>query len=80
MLTGMSNGLNGNTSSAGTASSSSAPFTWQNDLCGKRLNANLVEWCDTPVVRSPGFATTDGCWKFDETDGTFAFRRALCCK
>ena len=31
--------------------------------------ANLVDWCDTPVVRFPGFTTTRGCWKFDETDG-----------
>ena len=48
---------------------SSASIDVQNDLCGKRLVANLVEWCDTPFVRTPGFATTDGCWMFDETDG-----------
>ena len=41
----------------------------QNDLCRGRLVWNFVEWCDTPVVRNPGFATTDGCWiLLDETD------------
>ena len=41
----------------------------QNDLCGKRTVGNFVEWCDTPIQRKPGFATTDGCWVFAEPDG-----------
>ena len=41
----------------------------QNDLCGKRLVGNLLERCDTPLIRKPGFTTTDGCWLFDETEG-----------
>ena len=38
----------------------------QNDLCGQRLVGNFREWCDTPLIRKPGFSTTDGCWLFDE--------------
>ena len=41
----------------------------QNDLCGKRVVGNFVEWRDTPIQRKPGFATTDGCWVFGELDG-----------
>ena len=41
----------------------------QNDLCGKRIVGNFVEWCDTPIQVEPGFATTDGCWVFAEPDG-----------
>ena len=37
----------------------------QNDLCGKRLVGNFLEWCDTPLIRKP---TTDGCWLFDEIE------------
>ena len=33
----------------------------QNDLCGKRLIGNFLKWCDFPLVRKPGFSTTDGC-------------------
>ena len=41
----------------------------QNDLCGKRIVGNFVEWCDTPSTRKPGFPTTDGCWIFAKLDG-----------
>ena len=41
----------------------------QNDLCGKRLVRNFLEWCDTSLNRKPGFSTTDGCWLFDEIEG-----------
>ena len=41
----------------------------QNDLCGKRLVGNFLEWRDTPMIRKPGFSTTDGCWLFDEIEG-----------
>ena len=41
----------------------------QNDLCGKRIVGNFVEWCDTPITRKPCFSTTDGCWVFGEPDG-----------
>ena len=41
----------------------------QNDLCGKRLVGNLLERCDTPLIRKTGFSTTDGCWLFDEIEG-----------
>ena len=41
----------------------------QNDLCGKRLVGNFLKWCDTPLVRKPGFSTSDGCWLFDEIEG-----------
>ena len=41
----------------------------QNDLCGKRLVGNFLEWGDTPLIRKPGFSTTDGCWLFDEIGG-----------
>ena len=33
----------------------------QNDLCGKRLVGNLLKRCDTPLIRKPGFSTTDVC-------------------
>ena len=42
----------------------------QNDLCGKRLDGYFLEWCDTPLIRRLGFSTTDGCWFFDEIEGT----------
>ena len=42
----------------------------QNDLCGKRIVGNFVEWCDTPIARKPGFSTTDGCWVFADPDGS----------
>ena len=42
----------------------------QNNLCGKRLVGNLLERCDTPLIRKPGFSTTDGCWLFEEIGGT----------
>ena len=29
----------------------------------------LPKWCDTPLIRKPGFSTTDGCWLFDEIEG-----------
>ena len=32
----------------------------QNDLRGKRLVANFLEWCDTPLIRKPCFSTTNG--------------------
>ena len=41
----------------------------QNDLCGKRLDGNFLKWRDTPLIRKPGFSTTDGCWLFDEIEG-----------
>ena len=41
----------------------------QNDLCGKRLVGNLLEQCDTPLIRKPDFSTTDGCWLSDEMEG-----------
>ena len=41
----------------------------QNDLCEKRLVGNLLEQCDTPLMRKPGFSTTDGCWWFDAIEG-----------
>ena len=41
----------------------------QNDLCGKRLVGNLLQRCDTPLIRKPGFSTTNGCWLFDEIEG-----------
>ena len=41
----------------------------QNDLCGKRLIGNFLERCDTPLIKKPGFSTTDGCWLFDEIEG-----------
>ena len=40
----------------------------QNDLCGKSLVGNFLEWCDTSLDRKPGFSTTDGCWLFDENE------------
>ena len=40
----------------------------QNDPCCKRIVGNIVEWCDTPITRKPGFSTTDGCWYFAEPD------------
>ena len=42
----------------------------QNDLCGKRIVGNFVEWCDTPITRKPGFSTTGGCWVFADPDGS----------
>ena len=30
----------------------------QNDLCGKRLVGNFLEWCDTPLIRKSGSSTT----------------------
>ena len=41
----------------------------QNDLYGKRLVGNFLEWCDTPLIRKPGSSTTDRCWLFDEIEG-----------
>ena len=41
----------------------------QNDLCEKRLVGNLLEQYDTPLIRKPGFSTTDGCWWFDAIEG-----------
>ena len=41
----------------------------QEDLCGKRLVGNFLAWCDTPLIRKPGFSTTDGCWCFDAIEG-----------
>ena len=41
----------------------------QNDLCGKRCVGNVLKRCDTPLIRKPGFSTTDGCWLFDEIEG-----------
>ena len=40
----------------------------QNDLCGKRLVGNFLGWCDTQLVRKPGFSTTNRCWLFDENE------------
>ena len=40
----------------------------QNGLCGKRLDGNFPEWCDTLLIRKPVFSTTDGCWLFDEIE------------
>ena len=37
----------------------------QNDLCGKRLDGNFHERCDTPLISS----TTDGCWLFEQIEG-----------
>ena len=37
----------------------------QNDLCGKRLDGNFHERCDTPLISS----TTDGCWLFEQMEG-----------
>ena len=34
-------------------------YDMQNDLCGKRVVGNFVDWCDTPITRKPGFSTTD---------------------
>ena len=45
----------------------------QNDLCGKRLVGNFLERCDTPLIRKPGFSTTNGCWLFDEIEGDVRF-------
>ena len=45
----------------------------QNDHCGKRLVGNFLKWCDTPLIRKPGFSTTDGCWLFDEIEGDVRF-------
>ena len=28
----------------------------QNDLCGKRLVGNFLEWCDTPLIKKLGFS------------------------
>ena len=36
---------------------------------GERLVGNLLGWCDTPLIRKPGFSSTDGCWLFDEIEG-----------
>ena len=40
----------------------------ENDLCGKRLDGNFLEWCYTPLIRKPVFSTIDGCWLFDEIE------------
>ena len=41
----------------------------QNDLCGKRLVGNFLEWCNTPLIRKSDFSTTGVCWLFDEIEG-----------
>ena len=40
----------------------------QNDLCGKHLVGNFLEWCDTPPIRRSGFSATVGCRLFDEIE------------
>ena len=41
----------------------------QNDLFGKRLVGNFLEWRDTPLIRKRVFSTTYGCWLSDEIEG-----------
>ena len=55
----------------GPLRSSKQSSSAQNDLRGKRIVGNFVEWCDTHIARKPGFATTDGCWEFAESTGVF---------
>ena len=39
--------------------------TLQALLAGKRIVPFLVEWCNTPLVKTPGFACNDACFVFD---------------
>ena len=34
-------------------------------LAGKRIVPFLIEWCNTPLVKTPGFACNDACFVFD---------------
>ena len=37
-------------------------------LSGKRCVPFLIEWCDTPLEKTAGFATNDSCYVFDDGD------------